>query len=246
MGYTDSHIHLQDYKPQDVKNVVTNAVKNKVTTFVNASAHPNDWPAIEELADTYSGIIPAFGVHPWYIDDIPPNWLQELEKLLQKYPQAFIGECGIDRLKNPQTERQLQILLPHIELAQRYKRPLIIHAVRADAIFTGLLSQLPPQTVFHSYTGSIEWGKKLQSAGFYLGLNFSVLRKKNSLELINNLDLNHILVETDGPYQSGQPNEPSLPEDLPQLAEHIAAARNMTTMELQNILSANWHRFTGE
>ena len=67
MIYADTHIHLQDYNPADVKNVVTNANKNNVCEFVNASSHPTDWQKVLDIAAEFTGIIPAIGVHPWYI-----------------------------------------------------------------------------------------------------------------------------------------------------------------------------------
>ncbi|MBO6289634.1 MAG: TatD family hydrolase [Alphaproteobacteria bacterium] len=246
MLYADSHIHLQDYKTQDVKDIVNTAQKNSVSVFINASAHPSDWAKVAKLADTYSCIVPAFGVHPWHIDDKPENWLKELEQYLKKYPKAWVGECGIDRLKNKDVNAQSEILLPQIELAQTLNRPLIIHAVKSDVMMEFLFGKLPPRTIFHSFTGSVEWGKKIQQSGFYIGLNFSVLRKKNANEIINSLNLAQILLETDGPYQSGMPNTETLPQNLPFLAEKIAQIRQISLTELQNILSENQHRFIGE
>ena len=178
--YVDSHIHLQDYKTQDIKNVVTNAAQNGVTHFINPSAHPKDWDKVAELALLYPQLVPAFGVHPWHIDEVSADWEQRLENMLNKYPTAFVGECGIDRLKNPDTVTQIKILRFHAELAQKYNRPLIIHSVKADNEMASLFDALPQRTIFHSFTGSAEWGKMIQSRGFFIGLNFSILRKKNN------------------------------------------------------------------
>ena len=154
--YVESHIHLQDYKTQDINNVVTAAQKNGVTHFINPSAHPEDWNLVAELAQRYSNLIPAFGIHPWHTGDAPAAWENTLEQMLQKYPTAWFGECGIDRLKNPDTLEQIEVLLPQIALAEKYNRPLIIHAVKADREMFDLFDRLPLCTVFHSFTGSAE------------------------------------------------------------------------------------------
>lgn len=246
MIYADTHIHLQDYNPADVKNVVTNANKNNVCEFVNASSHPTDWQKVLDIAAEFIGIIPAIGIHPWYITETAADWVERLENLLQQNSKLWLGECGIDRLKNPNTDKQLAILQTEIALAQKYQRPLIIHAVKADEILRPLLSALPAKTIFHSFTGSAEWGTELQKHGFYLGLNFSILRKKNYENLLRRLNIQQLLLETDGPYQSGHKNLPSLPQNLPLLAEKISAVFNLTTKDFSEIIDANWHTFKGE
>ena len=246
MLYADSHIHLQDYKTQDIKNIVNTAQKNGVFVFVNASSHPSDWQKIAELTDEYPCVIPAFGIHPWYINDAPENWHKRLEQYLRKYPNAWVGECGIDRLKNKDIETQTKILLSQVELAKSFNRPLIIHSVKADEPIRNLFTKLPQKTIFHSFTGSVEWGRQIQQNSFYIGLNFSILRKKNAEEIVKNLNLTQILLETDGPYQNLERGTETLPQNLPDLSEKIAQMLNITHSELQNILQQNWQNFMGE
>lgn len=246
MLYIDSHIHLQDYKTQDVNNVVTAAQKNNVRFLVNASAHPQDWDKVTQLAIQYPFLTPAYGVHPWHIAEVPDNWQTELANLLKNNPRAWVGECGIDLLKNQDIAAQLAVLKPQISLANEFNRPLIIHAVKADAIFTELFPLLPPRSIFHSFTGSAEWGEQIQRRGFFIGLNFSILRKKNAAQIVQSLDLSKIFLETDGPYQSGISNQETLPQNLPLLAEQISTLKQMPLAKLSDILAANWQKFSGE
>ena len=245
MEFIDSHIHLQDYKTKDINNVIKNAILNGVVKLINVSAHPNDWQNIDMLAAEYPQIIPAYGIHPWHINDTPVNWQTELECRLQNNPYTLIGECGIDRIKNTDTEAQIKILLPQIELAKKYHRPLIIHSVKADMYMQKLFSLLHEKTIFHSFTGSAEWGKDIQRHGFFIGLNFSILRKKNRVEILQNLDINQILLETDGPYQNIDNGE-TLPENLPLLAAQLAPIFNLPTARFSQKIMQNWAKFTGE
>lgn len=246
MYFLDSHIHLQDYKTQEVKNVVNNATKNNVTRFINASAHPSDWPTVQNLSEQYPQIIPAFGVHPWHINDISENWADKLENLLIENPRAMVGECGIDSLKNPDTQKQMNILQTHIEIANKYNRPLIIHAVKANTEFAELFSVLPERTVFHSFTGSVEWGRQIQKHGFFIGLNFSILRKKNAAEILRGISLNRVLLETDGPYQNNVKGEETLPQNLPLLAQKIVELTGIDLSKFSDILDHNQQEFLGE
>ena len=244
--YTDTHIHLQDYKTHNIKNVVTNAIKNGVVHFINPSAHPSDWEAVTALAVQYPKITPAYGIHPWHIADISPDWKQKLESCLVQNPSAYVGECGIDRLKNPDTATQIDIFKHHIRLANKYARPLIIHAVKADSEICELFSILPPHTIFHSFTGSAEWGKEIQKHGFFIGLNFSILRKKNVAEILKSLDLRQILLETDGPYQNIEKSTETLPQNLPFLAQKIADFIQIPYEEFTQIIYHNQNEFLGE
>ena len=246
MHFFDSHIHLQDYKTQEVKNVVNNAAKNNVTRFINVSAHPSDWESVRELSAQYPQLIPAYGVHPWHINDISENRASELENFLQENPQAMVGECGIDRLKNPDINKQIQILQTHIELANKYNRPLIIHGVKADSELTQLFSRLPKRSIFHSFTGSVEWGRQIQKHGFFIGLNFSILRKKNAAEILRGISLSRVLLETDGPYQNIIKGEETLPQNLPDLAQKIAELIGIDLGEFSDILNRNQQEFLGE
>lgn len=246
MYYFDSHIHLQDYKTQEVKNVVNNAIKNNIARFINVSSHPNDWDKVEDIAIQYPQIIPAYGVHPWYTGEISDTWVNKLEYLIQKTPSAMIGECGIDRLKNPDTQNQITILQKHIALANKYSRPLIIHAVKSNSEFMNLFSELPARTVFHSFTGSVEWGEEIQKRGFFIGINFSILRKKNAAEILRGISLHRILLETDGPYQNYISNEETLPQNLPFLAQEIAKSVGISFAEFSDILTNNQQEFLGE
>lgn len=245
MFYVDSHIHLQDYKTKDIKSIVLNAQKMNVRFFVNPSAHPADWPQIATLSAETASIIPAYGVHPWQIRKTPTDWLLSLEQHLKNNPRAWVGECGFDRIKNPDIKVQRAVFEPQLELAQKYDRPLIIHAVKADDVLASYFNRLPARTIFHSFTGSLEWGKQIQSHKYFIGLNFSILCKKNAEELIKSLNLSQVLLETDGPYQSGEKGVETLPQNLPLLAQQIADWRDISLKELEQILYQNWLNFSG-
>lgn len=244
--FIDSHIHLQDYKTQDIKNVVTNAIQNGILRFINPSAHPSDWAKIAALAKENHAVIPAFGIHPWYINDAPQNWEEKLADMLNQNPAAWVGECGIDRLKNTDTIQQINILRAHIDMAKKFNRPLIIHAVKANNEMSALFTDLPQRTIFHSFSGSAEWGKFIQQYGFFIGLNFSILRKKNAAEILQQLSLQQILLETDGPYQNIERGVETLPQNLPLLAKEIALRLKIPYQEFVKIIIHNQQKFLGE
>lgn len=243
MYYADSHIHLQDYTSSEVKNVVTNALRNNVREFVVPSSNPCDWKNIIKITKRFSNVIGAIGIHPWCVEKTDISLLQTMEKYLQKHTDLWVGECGIDRAKDFDTQKQHDFFIHQIELAVKYNRPLIIHAVKADKDCSELFDLLPQRTVFHSFSGSIEWGQAIQRHGFYLGINFSFFKKDNSTQMLQKLDLNKILLETDAPYQPSKSYVSNLPENLPVLASGIAAVCGLSEIEFSALLSQNWKNF---
>ena len=243
MFYTDSHIHLQDFAFSEAKKVVDDAIRNNVKEFVVPSAKPEDWKSIVKITKRFDNVIGAIGVHPWCVENADVSLIQTMEKFLKKHPALWIGECGIDTIHNPETKKQCEFFEAQIELAQKYNRALIIHAVKADNLLSAYFSKLPQQTIFHSFTGSLEWGKKIQKAGFYLGINFSFFKKDNAAQMLKTLDLTKILLETDAPYQPRKGYIRNVPENLPVLASAMAAILNLSETEICAVLSKNWKTF---
>ena len=203
MQFTDSHIHLQDYKLNNAQQIVTEMKNFGFVKIVCVSARPNEWNKVALLAEEYYDfIVPAFGLHPWYVTEVNENWEKELADYLQKFPNAWVGECGLDRLKAPSEDNQLLIFQKQIELAKKFNRPMNIHALRADELFNNLWQEMPKRFIMHSFGGSVEFMKQVLKFGGYISLSASVLKRKNYVDIIKNLPLEHLLLESDFPYLS--------------------------------------------
>ena len=222
----DTHVHLQDFNDRNATEIITSAQKVGVSDFVCISACENDWLQVMKIAQMFpQNVVPAFGIHPWYAESCADNWDRKLETFLQKFPTAAIGECGIDRSKNIALDLQEKIFIPQIEMAQDLHRPLIIHTVKAQEQIEKLWNRLPPKTVFHSFSSSLEFLRQIVEHGFYVGINFSILRHPRKVQILQNIPLAQILLETDAPYQPQEKNEENTPTLLPKLAQEVALIR---------------------
>ena len=133
MQFIDSHIHLQDYKLNNAPQFVAGMKQKGFIGAICPSTSDADWEKILHLAKQYPDfVISALGVHPWYISLAESKWPDKLKNVLQQNPDCLIGECGLDKLKNPELEPQKNVFAIHIELASELSRPIIIHAVKAD------------------------------------------------------------------------------------------------------------------
>ena len=244
MKFIDTHIHLQDYKTRYTTDILAAAAAAGVEKFVCCGTSPADWDDVAGLYRRFpEKIIPAFGLHPWHINRAEDDWPEKLENLLQTYPQALVGECGLDRHKNPDEEPQTEIFRRQTALAVKYNRPLIIHAVKSQMFFEHLWPELPPRFVFHSFAGSVDFLRQIIRKGGYVSFSFSIRRQKTADELIKEVPLARLLLESDGPYQSPEPESETRPEDLPGLAAFIAARRPETETELLKNLYQNSEEF---
>lgn len=232
MRFVDTHIHLQDYSatPEEVIARLRAAGTDKV---VCVSAHQSDWPKAAALADKFPDcVVPAFAVHPWYISEISASWAEQLADYLRQYPQAAIGECGFDRLKNPDFTAQKAVFDIHIELARKFQRPLLIHAVKAWAWLDEYWEKLPEKYVFHSFNAHPENLKNIIRYGGYVAVNEGIFKNKAAAEVIRQISLNRLLFESDAPYQSKA-------ESLAELCRKAALIRDMDMADLAAAVYAN-------
>ena len=239
----DSHIHLQDYPKNIAPEMVKKAINLGFKKFVCVGTTLKDWKKVADIFAQYPDfIVPAFGVHPWYVQSVEQNWQQTLEEYLQKFPHALVGEIGLDNLK-PEIELQKQYFSAQIAVAQKYNRPIIIHAVKAFHLFEDLWKTLPKKFVFHSFSSSVEQLQKIVSLGGYISFNQSVLKKSNFADIIKAAPENKILLESDGPYQALNKGELSTPLYIPELLEKIALIKNCSKEELAETIYNNSREF---
>ena len=226
MKFIDTHIHLQDYKSECATDILQQAVSFGVDKIVCAAITEKDWETIANFHQSFKGmVVPAFGLHPWYLDNISVGWEQRLADLLNKFPQALVGETGLDGLHNISENLQKQIFEQHIILAKEY-RPLIIHAVKCQAWLEKYWKKLPEKFVFHSYNGKKELLQKIISYGGYVSFSASILHNPHKEEILRLVPKQKLLLETDGPYQGPNKGQEILPSYIPTLAHQIAILRN--------------------
>lgn len=237
MQFIDSHLHLQDYKTNNAPQIMAELKAKGFAKVVCASSTPSSWETVASFAEQYPDmVLPAFGVHPWYVNEAPENWEQKLYSYLKKFSSSWVGECGLDRLKAPSKEKQLDFFLAQIEIAEQLSRPLNVHAVKAENWFDGLWKRMPKRFMLHSFGGSLNFLHKALEAGAYISLSSAVFKRKNADEIIQSIPLSKLLLESDGPFLSDY-------GDIPELARQIAEIKQMDCLRLVTEVYNNFEEF---
>ena len=209
---THAHLYAEEFS-EDQTEVFTRAVAAGVHYFLLPNINSESIPLMEKLIKEQKNTIPMMGLHPSYVKE---NWMEELkiiETHLFKNPSKYcaVGEIGMDLFWDKTfIEAQKRVFRTQISWAKKLKLPIAIHARDAfDEIFEILDEENDESLkgVFHCFTGSIEQANKiLDYGGFKLGIGGVITYKNSGLtEVLNSVELKHLVVETDAPYLSPAP-----------------------------------------
>jgi TatD DNase family protein len=221
MNLYDCHNHVQDERlfPM-IGDVMARARNAGVLRMGVKGCCEDDWPRVIAVMEAYEGIHPAFGLHPWFIADRSPDWLETLEALLVQYPRASVGEIGIDHAIGERDDAdQEAVFLAQLELARQLNRPVSIHCRQAWGRLIQLLDRfgdLPRGMLIHCFGGSAEVAVELVKRGGFISFSGSITRPNNKKAgpAIRAVPDNRILIETDAPdilpaSAKGKLNEPA-------------------------------------
>lgn len=259
LRWMDAHNHLQDPRLGDPGPVVATMKRSGVTRCIVNATCEADWPAVENLAVAEPDfIVPAFGIHPWHAHTNGPGWQEKLSILLEKHPQASIGECGLDQwITHPPLAIQHPVFMDQLRIAREMDRPLTIHCLKAWGTLFECFAETRPPTRFlmHSFGGSIEIARRLIPLGAYFSFSGHFLhpRKSAVVEVFRQLPHDRILLETDAPdmlppdeiVTHPLPENHNHPANLPAIGQALATDLGMTAESLAKLTFDNARRCFG-
>ena len=153
------------------------------------------------VAEPGDRIFYTSGLHPWHADLLSKEEIfNKIENLINKKLIIAIGETGLDKLKGADWDTQMNVFKTHIEIAEKYNLPLIVHSVRAHNDILKLKKESGSKVpwVMHYFNGSKEMALDLINHGFYLSVCHHINNDKSKLsEYFGQLAMNKIFLETD-------------------------------------------------
>ncbi|MCX3067922.1 MAG: TatD family hydrolase [Cetobacterium sp.] len=244
MKLVDTHCHLDNEKFDEDRLEVIERIKENLEFCVNIGYDLASSKKSLELAKEYDFIYAVIGVHPIDIAEYSEEVEKELE-ILGKNPKVVaIGEIGLDYhwMTEPK-EVQQERFKRQLELAERLNKPVVVHTRDAMEDTVNILKEYPNITgVIHCYPGSLETAKQLVDR-FYLGIGGTLTFKnsKKAVEVVKDIPLDRIVIETDCPYLTPEPfrgkrNEPIYVEYV---AKKIAEIKEISVEDVTKVTTEN-------
>lgn len=249
MLLTDTHTHLYSEEFADDRDaMIARAIDKGVQRFFIPAIDSGYTEAMYALEKQYPGhIFLMIGLHPTYVK--PETFEAELEHVARELSQRefyAVGEIGIDLYWDKSTlDIQKIAFRRQIQLAKEYKLPINIHCRDAfDEIFEVLESEKSPELfgIFHCFTGTYEQAQQAIGCNMKLGIGGVATFKNGKIDqFLDQIDLKHIVLETDSPYLApvpyrGKRNESSY---IVNVAEKLSGIYQMPVAEIARITTEN-------
>lgn len=254
MTITDTHTHLYSSEfDQDRDEMIQRALDAGVSRFFIPAIDSSYTKAMYELEKNYpDNVFLMMGLHPTYVKENYHEELMHVENELAKRKFYAIGEIGIDLFWDKTTlEEQKNAFRKQIQLAKKYKLPIVIHCRDAfDEVYEVLEEEKFADLfgIFHCFTGTYEQALQAISYNMKLGIGGVITFKNGKIDqFLNQIDLSHIVLETDSPYLApipfrGKRNESSY---LLNIIDKLATIYNLPAKDIATITTENSKRIFG-
>jgi TatD DNase family protein len=251
----DTHCHLysEDLAP-DIESVMERAALAGVTKFYLPAIDKSTAESMFNLESKYADrCFAMIGLHPCSVSAAYEGELDFIKMLLKTRQFAGIGETGLDFYWDTSFKKEQYIALnQQIGWALEYNLPLILHTRNAMQETIDVIKQYNGtglNGIFHCFGGTIAEAQQIIDCCFLLGIGGVVTYKKSGLaEVLKDIDLVHIVLETDAPYLSpvpyrGKRNESSY---IIEVAKKISEIKNVTVEEVKKLTTVNAERLFGK
>lgn len=248
----DSHAHLDSSKFDDDREMVINRAKNNgIALIMNPGADLESSQNAVKLSEEYDFIYAAVGVHPHDADTMDENMLSIIKALALKDKVKAIGEIGLDYFyDNSPRDIQKHWFKRQLELAKELKLPVIIHDRDANQDVFDILREVDSfktGVLLHCYSGSAELARQYVKLGAYISIAGPVTYKnaRKTVEVVESIPLERILIETDSPYLTPMPHrgKRNEPMHVRFVCEKIAQIKDIPYEEVEQVTNENARRY---
>lgn len=247
----DTHAHYDDDAFDEDREELLKELKiNGVVGILNCASSYKSIEKTYNLTIENDFIYGALGIHPENADEFNEVVEREIVELISKNNKIIaVGEIGLDYYweENPPKEVQREVFRKQMKLAEELKLPVVIHDRDAHADTLDIIKEFPKvKGIVHCFSGSSEFAKECIKLGYYIGIGGVVTFKnaKKIVEVVKDIPLDKILVETDAPYMAPTPNrgKRNKSDYIQYIIEQIAIIKELDPKEVNMAVNDNFKR----
>lgn len=249
----ETHAHYDAGQfDEDREAVLEGMAQAGVDTIVNIGAELRGCQASVDLANKYDFIYATVGVHPDKVGELNEETFSWLTKIADEDKVVAIGEIGLDYYWDKEShENQKKWFLKQLELAKDKSLPIVIHSREATQDTLDIIKEHGRDLtgVVHCFSGSPEVAKEYVKMGYYIGVGGVVTFKNGKLlkQVVETIPLTSIVLETDCPYLSPEPNRGKRNDstNIQYIAQEIANLKGITYEEVLEVTHRNGKELYG-
>lgn len=238
----DTHCHLSKEDYNNIEEIIEH-MKDNIMIISGTNDVTNK--EVIELVNKYPNIYGVIGIHPSEIDNISLDSFKIIEYNLNNPKIVGIGEIGLDYYwVKDNKEKQKEIFVKQIKLANKYQKTVVIHS--RDAIedtYNIVEKYLKTKAVIHAFSSSTEMANKFIKLNIKLGVGGVVTFKNAKVlkDVVKNVDLDNLLLETDSPYLTPEPyrGNKNEPYNIIYVAKEIANIKGISLEEVLRKTTTN-------
>lgn len=244
--FVDTHCHIFNADYTNISKVLDDAKTNDVNYIINNGSNDKTNNEVLDLIKKYPNMYGAIGIHPEDVSDATKENIKFIEENLNNEKIVAIGEIGLDYYYTKDNkEKQIELFESQLKLAEKYNMPVIVHTRDATKDTIDSLKKFKCVGVIHSFSGSLETAKIYIKMGYLLGVNGIITFKNAKIkDVIKEVGLNNIVLETDSPYLTPEPFRGSQnnPGHIIEIAKFIADLYGVSLKEISKITNENIKR----
>lgn len=212
----DTHCHVLSQYYGDIPGVFKRAQENGIDMIIVNGIDRKSNEEVLKLVSEYDNVYGALGIHPEGAETATEEDFQFIEQHICDDKILALGEIGLDYHYDQDKEKQKEVFKRQLEIANKYQKPVIVHSRDSIQDTYDILKTSGVKGIMHCYSGSVEMAREFCKIGFYLGIG-GISTFKNAvklIEVIKEIPLEYIVLETDSPYLAPEPyrgkvNEPA-------------------------------------
>lgn len=242
--FIDTHCHITGNDYSDIPFLINKIKSSGVNKIIVNGTDMKSNLEVLELTKKYDIVYGAIGFHPTELESFSDSDLVWLEEHIDDDKIVALGEIGLDyHYDNTDKNKEIDVFRKQLGIAKKHNKPVIVHSRDAICDTLDILKEYDLKGSLHCFSGSLEMALEFIKCGYLIGVGGVVTYKnaKNIINVIKNIDLEYILLETDSPYLTPEPyrREKNDSSYIPLIARKIAEIKEIEVDVVEKTTSNN-------